>query len=456
MSNDAWGKFYASTFTGSMVGAGPSVFAVWGYVIAEGGFDGLVDLNPRLLAATLGDSLENVKAAIAYLCAPDPESRSDADEGRRLRHERGVVYAIVNHPAYRARGYSDELKEYNKAKKQQQRAKQRALTSAGQPVSTSSVLDSLVSASASLGSDLDPDPERAPEPVSPELESPPTPTPAPVAPATVDPAPVDPAPAKLDHAPPPVPDWVVRSNTNGKNPSEAELGVTRARIEASNAREAGRARALEAIDGGPPKNTNPAKLQASEVIGAKPIGVTTKHSQIPEKVPLIQGLTRLPEATDAPTRGGVCHELPDDFATPEVVYARAAEVGIDRARVDERMAGLRDGPIGGSRGVLRKKLTEYLLKQVPKWRSWSETDALKARSGPGLAKGRALTANANEPEPWGPELRHRQLAAKLDLGDFDLLVNEYRRGPLPRDKTGPEVDRHFASWLKRKAKGVAA
>ena len=50
-----YGKIFASTFTGSMFGAGSDVFAVWGYVIANAQ-DSRIELNPRMLASTLGST----------------------------------------------------------------------------------------------------------------------------------------------------------------------------------------------------------------------------------------------------------------------------------------------------------------------------------------------------------------------------------------------------------------
>lgn len=119
MSED-FGLLYRSTFTGSMVGTSPVVFAVWGYVVANG-YGGHVDLNPRLLAAIFGTTVADVEAAIRLHCAPDPDSRSDSDEGRRLRHLGGVSYEIVNHELYKNARALEEKRAYNRAKKRASR-----------------------------------------------------------------------------------------------------------------------------------------------------------------------------------------------------------------------------------------------------------------------------------------------------------------------------------------------
>lgn len=106
-----FGRLYESTYTGSLVGAGSVVFAVWGYVIAHmkpPEFD--VELNPRLLAFILGDTNENVNNAINRLCAVDPESRTKVAEGRRLLKKGEYLYHVVNGELY-ARLHSNSARK---------------------------------------------------------------------------------------------------------------------------------------------------------------------------------------------------------------------------------------------------------------------------------------------------------------------------------------------------------
>ncbi len=117
-----YGKFFASTFTGSMFGAGPDVFAVWGYVIANT-VDSSVELNPQLLAAVLGTNPDAVVAAIDVLCRPDNASRSIAEDGRRIIAEGGFQYRVVNHAHYRALRNEEERRAYNREAKNRERAK---------------------------------------------------------------------------------------------------------------------------------------------------------------------------------------------------------------------------------------------------------------------------------------------------------------------------------------------
>jgi len=117
-----YGKFFASAFTGSMYGAGPDVFAVWAYVIANA-VDSQVELNPRLLAGVIGMTPERAAAAIDYLCAPDAKSRSKVAEGRRMIREGEIAYSVVNHDAYRSIRSEEDRRAYNREKQREHRAR---------------------------------------------------------------------------------------------------------------------------------------------------------------------------------------------------------------------------------------------------------------------------------------------------------------------------------------------
>jgi len=113
-----FGKHFASMYTGSMVGKGAVVFAVMGYVIANaepiGEEEMQVELNPILLAMILGEEVKEVQGAIAFLCAPDPNSRTKAEEGRRLVRLGQFDYRLVNGPKYRAIRNEMERKRQNR------------------------------------------------------------------------------------------------------------------------------------------------------------------------------------------------------------------------------------------------------------------------------------------------------------------------------------------------------
>lgn len=111
-----YGKHFASMYTGSMVGSGIAVFAVWGYVLAnmhvsqEGGAN--VELNPKLLAAILGGDERAIEDAIEFLCTPDPRSRTKDEDGCRLVREGQFLYRVVNALRYNAIRNEVERAEY--------------------------------------------------------------------------------------------------------------------------------------------------------------------------------------------------------------------------------------------------------------------------------------------------------------------------------------------------------
>ena len=117
-----FGKLFQSTFTGSMFGAGPVVFAVWSYAIANVQ-KSRVDLNPAMLASILGSDAKAVQGAIDYLCSPDPRSRTKDHEGKRLIREGEFQYFMPTHEKYRAIRNDDERREYNRQSKANERAR---------------------------------------------------------------------------------------------------------------------------------------------------------------------------------------------------------------------------------------------------------------------------------------------------------------------------------------------
>lgn len=122
-----YGKHFAAMYEGSMVGAGAVVFAVMGYVIANAVPDrkvGMqVELNPKLLAFILGEKQDEIEKAIRFLCAPDKESRTKAEEGRRLVRIGQFSYRVVNGAKYRAMRDEEKRREQNREAKRRERSK---------------------------------------------------------------------------------------------------------------------------------------------------------------------------------------------------------------------------------------------------------------------------------------------------------------------------------------------
>lgn len=129
--DNSFGKFYAKTFTGSMMGAGSHVIALMAYAVSHAKPpDGEVEINPALAAYQIGDSVERIEQALAYLQAADPQSRSKGEEGRRLVRMGEYRYRLVNWLAHRE-GTDVEAQHRYWRKKQAEYRSRRARKGAG-------------------------------------------------------------------------------------------------------------------------------------------------------------------------------------------------------------------------------------------------------------------------------------------------------------------------------------
>lgn len=114
-------------YEGSMVGAGATVFAVMGYVISkQQPPDFTVELNAKLLSAIIGEDEADIVKAIDYLCAPDPGSRTDKCEGKRLIKVGAFTYHVVNGETYHAMRNYEERKAYNREAQKKYREKKKS------------------------------------------------------------------------------------------------------------------------------------------------------------------------------------------------------------------------------------------------------------------------------------------------------------------------------------------
>lgn len=118
-----------------MIGAGATVFAVWGYVIANQEPDrnvgSQVRLNPRLLSAIIGESENAMQKAIEYLCRSDPKSTTKSKDGRRLIKLGEFDYQVVNGAKYRAIRDEETRREQNRQAQRRHRVK-KSLPPAGE------------------------------------------------------------------------------------------------------------------------------------------------------------------------------------------------------------------------------------------------------------------------------------------------------------------------------------
>lgn len=127
-----FGKFFASTFEGSMYGAGADVFALWAYVISHT-VNSRVEINPVAVAPKIGISVDRIEKALEFLQAPDPRSRSKEHEGRRMVKEGEYAFYIPNHRTYLNIRSSEDLRKYNARKQREHRARVSKKASVSEP-----------------------------------------------------------------------------------------------------------------------------------------------------------------------------------------------------------------------------------------------------------------------------------------------------------------------------------
>ena len=144
---------------------------------------------------------------------------------------------------------------------------------------------------------------------------------------------------------------------------------------------------------------------------------------------------------------------------PEL-FARAVEIGLPRDVVEERIAELRNGPIGGARGVFDRD--DYVLRQLPKWRAWRETAVLAAVHPPGGPYGGpvGVRRGPNSGALLEPTDKHRAYAQAhgLDLAGMfrDLLQTDIVEKLGPKRALEILGERMTAEVRKRKgAQGAA-
>lgn len=94
---------FSSVFTGTLCGQYPQT-AAWLYLLALADREGKVDMTPHAISALTGMPVSDLLPCLEQFCAPDPGSRSQAQEGRRLallNPPRNWGWQIVNFDHYR-------------------------------------------------------------------------------------------------------------------------------------------------------------------------------------------------------------------------------------------------------------------------------------------------------------------------------------------------------------------
>jgi len=89
--------------TGTLHGKWPDI-GLWPVILSMADRHGNLDVTPQYIAGVTGLAVEDVTACLERFCSPDPDSRSQVDEGRRLEPldpSRKWGWHVVNHATYR-------------------------------------------------------------------------------------------------------------------------------------------------------------------------------------------------------------------------------------------------------------------------------------------------------------------------------------------------------------------
>lgn len=122
-----YAKLFTSIYQGTLRGDSHGLL-VFTNLIAHADSAGHVDIHPRAIADEVGLTLEQVRAALLKLEAPDGESRSPELEGRRivrLNEHRDWGWLVVNFLKYRAIRDEEDRREQNRLAQQRWRERQK-------------------------------------------------------------------------------------------------------------------------------------------------------------------------------------------------------------------------------------------------------------------------------------------------------------------------------------------
>ena len=111
-----YGKIFQSMYEGSMYGDWKAIATLQQMIVLCNRF-GVLDMTPEALAAKTSFPVALIKAGLEKLALPDPQSRSDKEEGRRiilLDPSRSWGWKIVNHAKYRQIASLEDRLEYNR------------------------------------------------------------------------------------------------------------------------------------------------------------------------------------------------------------------------------------------------------------------------------------------------------------------------------------------------------
>jgi len=128
-----YGKIFTSIYDGTLAEDWRALITFQQLIVLCDA-DGIIDMTPASIARRTGIPIEHIEAGLEILTAPDPHSRSENEQGKRIipiDDERSWGWQIVNHKHYRDLRTSDDRREYMRNYMRNKRSKQK-LTNANE------------------------------------------------------------------------------------------------------------------------------------------------------------------------------------------------------------------------------------------------------------------------------------------------------------------------------------
>lgn len=128
-------KLFSSLYEGTLRGRSHEIL-VFTNLLAYCNAKGEVDRHFRAVSEETGITIDEVKAAIINLEAPDPESRSPECDGARLIRmdgHRAWGWKVVNYAKYRAIRHEDDRREQNREAQERWRNSKQNKPSSAEP-----------------------------------------------------------------------------------------------------------------------------------------------------------------------------------------------------------------------------------------------------------------------------------------------------------------------------------
>jgi hypothetical protein len=125
LEDDRYAKVFVSMLDSSIWGEDERTRLVWVTVLLMKDHRGYVGASVDGIARRARVPVEDVERALTRFQEPDPRSRSQEHEGRRIeRHGRG--WLVLNHQTFRDMGSSEARREKNRQAQQRFRQKGKA------------------------------------------------------------------------------------------------------------------------------------------------------------------------------------------------------------------------------------------------------------------------------------------------------------------------------------------